>query len=68
MPFVFFEPPLAFFLFLDEPPPPGLDAVPESPPLLLFEGAFPPAVEVGVAAWEGVFMADEGPGESYKQL
>jgi hypothetical protein len=54
-PFVFFEPPLAFFLFLEDPPPPpppppALDAVPDSPPLLFVDGAFPPAVEVGVAA------------------
>lgn len=34
-------------------------------PLLLFEGTLGPGVEVGVAAWEGVVCADEGPGESY---
>ena len=66
-PFVFFDPPLDFFLFFayaDE----FFAALAEtdaSPPLLLFDGALGPGVDVGVAACEGVVWAEEGPGESY---
>jgi len=58
LPFVFFDPPEDFFLFFDAPP------VFFAPPSPLLFGGMLPVVEVGVAAWEGVVCADEGPGES----
>ena len=64
--FVFFDPPPAFFLFLDEPfelfIPLEREAESGSIP---FIDMFPPGVDVGVAACDGVVCADEGPGESY---
>jgi hypothetical protein len=61
---VFFDPPLDFFLFFEETD--AFFADPDaSPPLLFVEGALPPAMDVGVAACDGVVCAEEGPGESY---
>ena len=47
---------------------PPAEAGTDPSPLLLFEGALPPGVDVGVAACDGVVCADDGPGESYKQI
>ena len=55
---MFFEEPPAFLILVADA------EMGASPPLLLFEGAFPPEVDVGVAACDGVVCADEGPGES----
>lgn len=70
MPFVFFDPPVVFFLFFDEPFALfiALETAPDmSIPPLFIDILFPPVVDVGVAACEGVVCTDEGPGESWEK-
>ena len=68
MPFVFFDPPVAFFLFFDEPLEPfiPLAEIEADSGSIFMDIPFPPVVDVGVAAWEGVVCTEEGPGESYR--